>query len=191
MDEAKLIARVTGGDARAERQLYDRHVDRVYGLCYRLSGDPDLAQDFCQETFVRAFTRLDEFQGRSKFSTWLHRVAVNTSLNGMRRLARTREHEKAHESYDELPAAAVAKPDSDSLLRRYLHRAIDELGEGMRAVFVMHEVEGYSHLEIAEALDVEVGTSKARLSRARAQLRSILEPVLAHRPQSGAQEGTS
>jgi RNA polymerase sigma-70 factor, ECF subfamily len=188
LNDAQLISRALEGDSMAERQLFDRHVDRVYQLCLRLSGDADLAQDFCQETFVKAFSRLDAFEGRAQFSTWLHRVAVNTSLNGMRRVQRTRAHETVTEEWAEL---APAPANSDSALRRCLHRAIDELSEGMRAVFVMHEVEGYSHQEIAEALELEVGTSKARLSRARAQLREILRPLTNEGSQAGAQEGMS
>lgn len=191
MKESQLIARAIAGDTRAERLLYDHHVDRVYGLCFRLSGDGDLAQDFCQETFVRAFLKLPEFEGRSRFSSWLHRIAVNTALNGMRRVQRTRRHEFGHEEYEAVAATAVAGPAPDSMLRRCLHRAIDQLGDGMRAVFVMHEVEGFSHAEIAETLDLEVGTSKARLSRARAQLREILRPMMEEGPTAGAQEGTS
>ncbi|HUP88147.1 MAG TPA: sigma factor, partial [Longimicrobiales bacterium] len=81
MSDNELIARVLAGDESAERALYDAHVDRVYRLAYRLAGDADLAQDFAQEAFVRAFSRLREFQGRSAFGTWLHAITVSVSLN--------------------------------------------------------------------------------------------------------------
>lgn len=174
LDERELIARARAGEAGAEREIFDLHVDRVHRLCHRLCGDPDLAQDFTQETFVRAFEKLADFEGRAALSSWLHRIAVNTTMNGMRRVQRTRQRERGVE---ELEPLAAGPQVSDGMLRRLLHRAIDELGETMRVVFVMYELEGYTHREIADVLGVEEGTSKARLSRARAKLRAALAPT--------------
>ena len=171
MDDKDLIARVLAGEAGAERELYDRHVDRVYRLAYRLAGDPDLARDFTQDTFIRAFERLASFRGESAFSTWLSSVATSVALNGLRRVKRIRERET------DLDAAEVAGPGSrrsEPDLKQRLAREIDRLPEGYRTVFVMHDVEGYTHEEIGAALGVEVGTSKAQLSRARARLRESL-----------------
>jgi RNA polymerase sigma-70 factor (ECF subfamily) len=163
---------VLAGDEIAERALYEAHVDRVYRLAYRLAGnDLDLAQDFTQETFVRAFSRLKEFQGRSAFSTWLHSITVSVSLNGLRKVKRTREREVELDDVVPAPfAAREAEPD----LKKRLHSAIAGLPEHYRAVFVMYDMEGYSHEEIGSALNVPVGTSKARLSRAREKLREQL-----------------
>ncbi|MGH7719824.1 MAG: RNA polymerase sigma factor [Gemmatimonadaceae bacterium] len=170
-DDRQLIARALNGDRVAERELYDRHVDRVYRLAFRLAGSDDLAQDFTQDTFVRAFQRLSEFRGESAFSTWLHSIAVSVSLNGLRKVTRFRKHEaELNEAVAVATAARSAEPD----LKLRMARAIDALPEGYRTVFVMHDVEGYTHEEIGATLGIETGTSKAQLSRARAKLRQAL-----------------
>ena len=171
MDDRTLIARALAGDAAAERALYDAHVDRIYRLAYRFAGSDDLARDFTQDTFIRAFSRLHEFRGESAFSTWLHQVGVSVMLNGMKKIKKLRNSEVALEY-----AAAVgathreAEPD----LKRRLAAAIDALPDGYRMVFLMHDAEGYTHVEIAEALGIQPGTSKAQLSRAREKLRVAL-----------------
>lgn len=171
MDDRDLVARVRAGDPAAERDLYDRHVDRVYRLCFRLAGDAEVARDFTQDAFVRAFEKLETFRGEAAFSTWLYRLTVTTALNGLRKLKRFRRHETDLDAGGDVAARGrEAEPD----LKVKLARAIDALPPGYRTVFVMHDVEGYTHEEIADALDVEVGTSKAQLSRARARLREQL-----------------
>ena len=171
MDEPELISRVRAGEAAAERALYDAHVDRVYRLAYRLAGDDELARDFTQETFIRAFERLDTFRGESRLSTWLHAIATTVALNGLRKVKRFRSRETVLEAADGVAGGArLAEPD----LKARLRDAIDALPRKYRAVVVMHDVEGYTHEEIAAALGVEVGTSKAQLSRARAKLRAAL-----------------
>lgn len=171
MDEPELIARACAGDGAAERALYDAHVDRVYRLAYRLAGDDELAQEFTQDTFVRAFERLGAFRGEAKLSTWLHAIATSVTLNGLRKVKRLRGRETDLDDAAALPGAGRrAEPD----LKRRLAQAIDALAEGYRTVFVMHDVEGYTHEEIGAALGIETGTSKAQLSRARAKLRDAL-----------------
>jgi len=171
VDDRELIARVRAGDPAAERALYDAHVDRVYRLSYRMAGDDDLARDFTQETFIRAFDRLDTFRGEAAFSTWLHSIATTVALNGLRKVKRFRTREADLEEADGVPGGAPrAEPD----LKRRLAAAIDGLPEGYRTVFLLHDVEGYTHEEIGAALDIETGTSKAQLSRARAKLRDAL-----------------
>jgi RNA polymerase sigma-70 factor (ECF subfamily) len=171
VDDRELIARVLAGEATAERALYDRHVDRVYRLAYRLAGDPDLAMDFTQDTFIRAFDRLASYRGDAAFSTWLTAVATSVALNGLRKLKRFRERETDLEHGDNVVAS---KRSSEPDLKERLSREIDRLPLGYRTVFVMHDVEGYTHEEIGTALGVESGTSKAQLSRARAKLREAL-----------------
>jgi RNA polymerase sigma-70 factor (ECF subfamily) len=151
--------------------LYEAHVDRVYRLAYRLAGDDDLARDYTQETFIRAFERLREFRGEARLSTWLHAIALSVALNGLRQVKRLRRYEASLEDGQDVAGTArEAEPD----LKRRLAAAIDALPEGYRTVFVMHDVEGYTHEEIGAALGVESGTSKAQLSRARGKLRVAL-----------------
>ncbi|MFH1844596.1 MAG: RNA polymerase sigma factor [bacterium] len=171
MNEQRLIKRILAGDAAAERALYDDHVDRIYRLTYRMTGDETLAEDFTQDTFIRAFDRLQWFEGRSALSTWLHSIAVSVVLNGLRKVKRFRQRETA---LDETTGGGVVGKSGDPELKRSLHRAIDELSDGLRLVFVMHDIEGYKHQEIAAILDVPEGTSKSRLATARGQLRDCL-----------------
>jgi len=171
VDERDLIARVRAGDGAAERALYDAHVDRVYRLAYRLAGDDALAQDFTQETFIRAFSKLDSFRGESAFSTWLHAITTTVVLNGLRKVKRFRQRET---DIDDAHAVGVSRRESEPDLKLRMRQAIDALPTGYRTVFVMHDVEGYTHEEIGAALGVETGTSKAQLSRARAKLRTAL-----------------
>lgn len=171
MDEPELIALARAGDPAAERALYDAHVDRVYRLAYRLAGDDELARDFTQETFIRAFQRLDSFRGEARLSTWLHAIATSVAMNGLRKVKRFRTRETALEAADHVTVGRrTAEPD----LKVRLHAAIDALPLKYRTVVVMHDVEGYTHEEIAATMNVEVGTSKAQLSRARAKLREVL-----------------
>ena len=171
MDERQLISRAIAGDSLAERALYDAHVDRVYALAYRMSGRDDLAQDFTQDAFIRAFQRLGDFRGESAFSTWLHTIAVSTILNGLRKAKRFGGREaELDEAATVTHPARHAEPD----LKQRLRAAIDALPEGYRTVFLMHDVEGYTHEEIGAALGIASGTSKAQLFRARAKLRLAL-----------------
>jgi RNA polymerase sigma-70 factor (ECF subfamily) len=169
--DTDLIARAVDGDAQAQRALYDAHVDRVYRLAFRLAGEDELARDFTQETFIRAFDRLSGFRRESAFSTWLYAIAMSVTLNGLRRVKRLRTREVALEAAESLGGGrAPVDPD----LRERLHRAIDALPEGYRTVFLMHDVEGFTHEEIGQALGIQVGTSKAQLFRARGKLREAL-----------------
>ena len=166
-----LVDRVLAGDPDAERELYDLHVDRVYRLAFRLTGDADLASDSTQETFIRVFDRLATFRGEAALSTWITSVAYSVIYNGLRRAKRTRESEVDIEFADAAPVMTrFAEPD----LKTSLGAAINRLPDGYRSVFVMHDIEGYTHQEIATVLGIQEGTSKAQLSRARAKLRQAL-----------------
>ena len=166
-----MISRAVAGDAAAQRALYDQHVDRVYRLAFRLAGDDDLARDFTQETFVRAFDRLAGFRSESTLATWLHSIGVSVALNGLRKVKRQRGREAP---LDEALTVGTMTRHAEPDLKERMAKAIDALPEGYRVVFVMHEVEGYTHEEIAAALGVQPGTSKAQLFRARAKLRESL-----------------
>ncbi len=169
--DRQLVERCLAQDALAERALYDAHVDRIYRLMYRMAGDGDLASDFTQETFIRAFDRLHQFRGDSSLATWLHTIAVSVALNGMRSMKRIQGRT---EMIDDVPSLAAEAVRFTGDLKARLHAAIDALSEKLRPVFVMHDVEGYTHEEIAGSLGIPVGTSKARLFDARAKLRVAL-----------------
>jgi len=175
VDERQLIKRIRNGDAAAERSLYDLHVDTVFRLAYRMCGDEAMAEEMTQDTFLRAFDRLDDWRAEAPFGAWLRAVAVSVVLNGLRKTKKVRDRETL------VADAAVlghGVPPADVDLRRILGQAVDALPEHHRLVFVMHEMEGYTHQEIAQALGTRVGTAKARLSRARAQLRDMLSGLV-------------
>jgi len=169
VNERQLIARVMAGDRLAGRALYDTHAPRVYSLAYRLSGDAEKAREFTQDTFIRAFARLSQFRGDAAFSTWLHRITVTVVSNARRsevRFAREVALDEAHM----VESAPEAEPD----LKECIARAVENLTEVYRTTLILHDIEGYTHAEIAELLGVPEGTCKSRLSAARAQLREAL-----------------
>jgi RNA polymerase sigma-70 factor (ECF subfamily) len=171
VDERTLIQRALTGDPDAERALYDAHVDRIYRLAYRMTGEDDLAQDCTQDTFIRAFDRLAEFRGDAAFGTWLHTIATSVVLNALRKVKRFRKRETDLEVADTVATEPRrAEPD----LKTRLREAINGLPTKYRMVFVMHDVEGYTHQQIADAVGIQVGTSKAQLFRAREKLRAAL-----------------
>ncbi len=171
VDEELLVARARRGDAAAERQLFENHVDRIYRLAYRMTGDDDQAQEFTQETFIRAFERIDQFRGDAAFGTWLNSIGTSVIYNGLRKVTRFRQREF---EYDEVRAIAREDKDAEPDLKERLAVAIEDLPVKYRMVFLMHDVEGYTHEEIGSALGMPAGTSKAQLSRARARLRESL-----------------
>ena len=169
LSERELLRRAADGDARAIRSLYDRYAPRVYAVVRRIAADDDLAQDYAQEAWIRAIRALPTFRGDARFSTWLHRIAVNAALQALRRNATRTKRESP------VPAdVAIAPAHSDSLLRRRLEQALEGLPEGMRQVLILHDVEGYTHEEIGDVLGVTPGTSKSQLFKARAKMRATL-----------------
>jgi RNA polymerase sigma-70 factor (ECF subfamily) len=170
VNESQLIARVIAGDRVAGRALYDTHAPRVYSLAYRMSGDPERAREFTQDTFIRAFARLSQFRGDAAFSTWLHRIVVTVISNARRSEVRfAREVE-----LDEANLIEASAPEAEPDLKECIARAVKNLSEAYRTTLIMHDIEGYTHAEIAGILGVPEGTSKSRLSAARAQLRQEL-----------------
>jgi RNA polymerase sigma-70 factor (ECF subfamily) len=157
--------------------MYDAHVDRVYRLVYRMVGEPDTASDCVQETFIKAFSRLRDFRAESALGSWIGAIAVSVALNALRTRTRQASRQVGLELAGEAGSSG-REPDPD--LRSGIHRAIDALPDGYRTVFVMHDVEGYTHEEIGQTLSISSGTSKAQLFRARARLRQALA---AHAPE--------
>ncbi len=175
MDESHVIRRASEGDARAVRSLYDRYSPRVYAVVRRIAGDDHTAQDYAQETWVRAIRALPTFRGESRFSTWLHRIAVNAALQARRREGTRQDREVP------IPDAVPARsPPGDPLLAQRLEEALDRLPERMRRVLILHDVEGYTHRDIGEMMGVTAGTSKSQLFKARAKMRQWLGSV--HEP---------
>lgn len=164
------VRAATFGDAEAFERLYRAHVTRVYGLACRMAGS-ERADELTQDVFVRAWEKLGTFRGESAFSSWLYRLAVNLLCSRLRALKLQREREMANE----IPLA-VARARHDSIeIRLDFEVALERLPDGAREVFVLHDVEGYKHREIAEQLAITAGTSKSQLHRARMILRRHLE----------------
>jgi RNA polymerase sigma-70 factor (ECF subfamily) len=171
VNDIPLITRVVAGEAAAERELYETYVDRIYRLAFRLAGDDELARDFTQATFIRAFEKIGSFRGDSSLSTWLHSIGVSVALNVLRNTKRQRSREAPMEEGITVGSTHTeAEPD----LKERMARAIDSLADKYRTVFVMHDVEGYTHEEISGTLNIPVGTSKSHLFQARSKLRVAL-----------------
>jgi RNA polymerase sigma-70 factor (ECF subfamily) len=170
--EEQLIQSAQAGDPSAFEALYRSHVGRVYALCRRLSDSSEEAEDMTQETFIRAWRNLGSFQGRSRLTSWLHRVAVNVVLNARRVKGRSLAFEELPENPPAPDPSRAARP---AYGRADLEAATGSLPEGARIVFVLHDVYGYVHREISKLAGCSVGTSKAQLHRARRLLREVLE----------------
>jgi RNA polymerase sigma factor (sigma-70 family) len=167
------VRRAQAGDVDAFELLYREHAGRVYALCLRLvAGDRRAATELMQDVFIRAWRSLSTFRGDSAFSSWLHRLAVNTMLENVRSDSRRETRVLAMDDTSRLPGAARS---SGIELKMDMDEAIASLPRGARLAFVLHDVEGYQHQEIARQLNVSVGTVKAQLHRARRLLRERLE----------------
>ena len=172
MEDHELVQLARKGDGGAIRTLYQRHARRVFAVVRRVAGDDTLAEDWAQEAWVRVIRALPTFRGESQFSTWVHRIAVNSALHGRRSRERKAGRETVmDDSYAARPAGG------DALLKLKLQQAMDRLPEGMRKVLVLHDVEGYTHEEIGELLGVNPGTCKSQLFKARAKMRALLSPA--------------
>lgn len=180
MTEASLIRMACDGDGGAVRALYDRYAPRVFAVVRRIAGDDELAQDYAQEAWIRAIRALPTFRGDARFSTWLHRIAVNSALQALRKSETRRKREAPMPD-----AVAVAPRTGDALLGQRLEAALDRLPEGMRSVLILHDVEGYTHEEIGELLGVTSGTSKSQLFKARAKMRDMLRTLRAPAHEDG------
>lgn len=170
-DDVQLAAR---GDRRAFERLYRANLDRVFSICVRMVADRARAEELTQDVFVRAWEKLGSFRGESAFSTWLHRLAVNHLLNERKSTRRQDSRmDQGVEDMDALPHVRN-REDNSPALSMDLEQAIAGLPPGARKVFVLHDVEGYTHEEIAGMLGVTSGGCKAQLHRARMLLRKAL-----------------
>jgi RNA polymerase sigma-70 factor, ECF subfamily len=174
--DEELIARAVAGDELAMRALWAEHAPRVDAVVRRLVHDLDEAADIAQEVWIQIFRALPTFRGDSQFSTWAHRIAVNRTLNALRRARRLLG---AHEELTE--ESAIVEDDVEQpFVRESITRALEKLPRGARTVFVLHDVEGFTHEEIAEQLGITTGGSKSQLFKARAKLRRMLAPLMDH-----------
>lgn len=182
--DAAIVRRAIEGDERAMRLLWNQHAPHVDAVVRRLAGDPDLAQDIAQEVWIQIFRALPSWRGDAKFSTWIHRVAINRTLNALRRVKRLAAAETAIEE----DSAYVEQDAERSLLAQTIEEATQKLSPGARTVFLLHDVEGYTHEEIAEELGITAGGSKSQLFKARAKLRRLLAPLVESMQERGDQD---
>lgn len=183
--DAAIVRRAIDGDERAMRLLWNQHAPHVEAVVRRLAGDPDLAEDIAQEVWIQIFRALPSWRGDAKFSTWIHRVAINRTLNALRRVKRLAAAETAIEE-----DSAVVEQDAErSMLAQTIESAARQLSPGARTVFLLHDVEGYTHEEIASELGITPGGSKSQLFKARAKLRRLLAPLMDQRTSNGGFDG--
>jgi RNA polymerase sigma-70 factor, ECF subfamily len=179
LDEADAIERAKRGDAQAFQDLYDKHKRRVYSLCLRMTANTAEAEDLTQEAFLQLYRKIGTFRGESAFSTWLHRLSVNVVLMHLRKksLPAVSLEETTQGGEDDTPKKDFGAEDlalAGSIDRLQLQRAVDDLPPGYRMIFVLHDVEGYEHNEIASIVGCSIGNSKSQLHKARMKLRDLL-----------------
>jgi RNA polymerase sigma-70 factor (ECF subfamily) len=178
-EEAENLARAQAGDHYAFAQLYAQHKRRIYSLCLRMVGNVAEAEDLTQEAFLQLHRKIATFRGDSAFSTWLHRLAINVVLMHLRKkgLSLISLDEAMEPTPEEGPGRSFGAPDlslAGSIDRLALERAISDLPAGYRLIFVLHDIEGYEHNEIAAMLDCSIGNSKSQLHKARLKLRDAM-----------------
>ena len=179
-DEAQAIARAKQGDAEAFQALYDKHKRRVYSLCLRMTANTAEAEDLTQEAFLQLYRKIATFRGESAFSTWLHRLSVNVVLMHLRKkgLPVVSLEETTQGGEEDSPKKDFGAQDlalAGSIDRMQLQKAVDHLPPGYRTIFVLHDIEGYEHNEIAEIVGCSIGNSKSQLHKARMKLRDLLK----------------
>ena len=179
LSEAEAIERAKLGDAEAFEVLYSLHRRRVYSLCLRMTSNTAEAEDLTQEAFLQLFRKIATFRGESAFSTWLHRMAVNVVLMQLRKKSLpVVPLEETIETEEDTPKKEPGAEDpvlAGSVDRLQLKKAVESLPPGYRTIFVLHDVEGYEHNEIAEIVGCSIGNSKSQLHKARMKLRELLK----------------
>ena len=180
--EADALSRAQAGDHHAFAQLYTLHKRRIYSLCLRMVGNVAEAEDLTQEAFLQLHRKIATFRGDSAFSTWLHRLAINVVLMHLRKkgLSVISLDEAMEPTPEEGPGRSFGAPDlslAGSIDRLALERAISDLPAGYRLIFVLHDIEGYEHNEIAAMLDCSIGNSKSQLHKARLKLRDAMRTI--------------
>lgn len=170
-----LAQKSAAGDTAAFEELYRRHFRRVYALCLRMTTDPTLAEDLTQDVFIQLFNKIGSFRGESAFTTWLHRMTVNQVLMYFRKRSTKSELTSGDDETPDQIVKGTENPGAMPIVDRIaLENAVQQLPPGYRTVFVLHDVEGYEHEEIARMLGVAEGTSKSQLHKARLKLRGLI-----------------
>ena len=173
--DVELARASAAGDTNAFEQLYRRHFRRVYALCFRMLGNPTEAEDLTQDVFTHLFNKIGSFRGESAFTTWLHRLTVNQVLMHFRKKGVRMEQTTDDGDVPVQVVQGTENPASMPVVDRIaLDRAISQLPPGYRTVFILHDIEGHEHEEIARLLGCSVGTSKSQLHKARMKLRGLL-----------------
>jgi RNA polymerase sigma-70 factor (ECF subfamily) len=180
--EAEQIEKAKLGDAQAFQALYEKHKRRVYSLCLRMTSNTAEAEDLTQEAFLQLYRKIATFRGESAFSTWLHRLSVNVVLMHLRKkslpVVSLEETTQGSGGEEDTPKKDFGAEDialAGSIDRLQLQRAVDDLPPGYRTIFVLHDVEGYEHNEIAQIVGCSIGNSKSQLHKARMKLRDLLK----------------
>lgn len=170
-----LAQKSAEGDTAAFEELYRRHFRRVYALCLRMLSDPTQAEDLTQDVFIQLFNKIGSFRGESAFTTWLHRMTVNQVLMYFRKRSTKSEFTSGDDETPDQIVKGTENPNAMPVIDRIsLENAITKLPPGYRQIFVLHDVEGYEHGEIAEMLNISEGTSKSQLHKARLKLRGLI-----------------
>jgi len=170
--DAALVAGVQAGDVDAFETLYRQHAARIYSLASRIAGSPDEGEDLVQEIFLQAYRKLGSFKGDASVGTWLYRLAVNHCLDFVR--SRRAKMGRVTDTLDAAGSFEPVSPRETPLARLDLERAIEQLPPGCREAFVLHDVEGFDHKEVARLLGIAEGTSKSQVFKARMKLRGLL-----------------
>jgi len=178
-NEAELIEQAKQGDAQAFQALYAKHKRRVYSLCLRMTANTAEAEDLTQEAFLQLYRKIATFRGESAFSTWLHRLSVNVVLMQLRKKSLpVVSLEETTQGEEDTPKKDFGAEDlalAGSIDRLQLQKAVDDLPPGYRTIFVLHDIEGYEHNEIATMVGCSIGNSKSQLHKARMKLRDLLK----------------
>jgi RNA polymerase sigma-70 factor (ECF subfamily) len=170
--DTALVASVQAGDVDAFEALYKQHAARIYSLASRMAGSPDEGEDLVQEIFLQAYRKLGSFKGDASVGTWLYRLAINHCLDFVR--GRRAKMGRVTDTLDAAGSFEPVSPRETPLARLDLERAIEQLPPGCREAFVLHDVEGFDHKEVARLLGIAEGTSKSQVFKARMKLRGLL-----------------
>lgn len=174
MNDSALVEKCLKGDQRAQRQLFENFAPKMFSVCLRYAKDTEHAEDILQEAFIKVFSKLKHYEGKGSFEGWIRRIVVNTALDGIRKSIKFNDNVSTEDVGYKLEQTTY---QSDNLNEQDLMRLISELPAGYRVVFNMFAIEGYSHKEIADELNISENTSKSQYSRARAYLKLKLDEL--------------